>query len=90
MGDPGLPDGELRAAELRVLAAIVESSHAAVIGKTLDGVITSWNGGAERIYGYPVAEAVGRPIEMLVPDAIRGETEGLLARVRVGERIAAY
>ncbi len=90
MGDPGPPDAELRAAELRFLAAIVESSHAAIIGKTLDGVITSWNGGAERIYGYSPAEAVGRPIEMLVPDDRRGETEGLLARVRAGERVEAY
>ncbi|MDQ3926087.1 MAG: PAS domain S-box protein, partial [Actinomycetota bacterium] len=49
------------------LAAIVESSDDAIIGKTLEGVITSWNQGAQRMYGYSAEEAVGRPISILVP-----------------------
>jgi PAS domain S-box-containing protein len=49
------------------LAAIVESSEDAIIGKTLDGMITSWNRGAQRTYGYSAEEAVGQAISMLVP-----------------------
>ncbi|MBI2940200.1 MAG: PAS domain S-box protein, partial [Chloroflexi bacterium] len=49
------------------LAAIVESSDDAIIGKTLDGVVESWNGGAERLYGYASAEVVGKNISLLVP-----------------------
>src|SRR5690349_3720923 len=49
----------------RVLAAIVESSDAAIIGKTLDGIVTSWNPGAERIFGYAAAEMIGQPIDII-------------------------
>src|SRR5262249_24336006 len=57
-----------RADELtRRLAAIVESSEDAIVSKTLDGVITSWNGGAQQLYGYRAGEVVGRPITVLCP-----------------------
>src|SRR5581483_5672996 len=49
------------------LAAIVESSDDAIVGETLDATITSWNQGAERLYGYTAEEAIGRPMAMLVP-----------------------
>jgi PAS domain S-box-containing protein len=72
------------------LAAIVASSSDAIIGTSLDGAITSWNEGAERIYGYSAAEAVGRSIEMLEPAERRGEARELLSRLRAGERIENY
>jgi PAS domain S-box-containing protein len=68
------------------LAAIVESSNDAIIGKTLDGVITSWNRGAQRLLGYTSAEVVGRPITLMVPpDRLEEETQ-IRARVARGER----
>jgi PAS domain S-box-containing protein len=75
-------------AELRArLAAIVDSSDDAIVSKTLDGVITSWNRGAEQIFGYTEAEAVGRHIFLIIPDDRREEEEDVLARLRRGEKI---
>src|SRR4029077_686057 len=71
-----------RAEELRShWAAIVESSDAAIIGKTLDGVIVSWNPGAERIYGYKAEEIVGRPVSLLVPPDRQDEIPQILERL---------
>ncbi len=70
------------------LAAIVESSDDSIIGMTLDGQITSWNRGAERIYGYSAAEALGSHISILLPAEREGEQLGPLARVGAGERVA--
>jgi PAS domain S-box-containing protein len=69
------------------LAAIVQSSDDAIIGKTLDGVITSWNFGAERLYGYTADEVVGRSISLLVPPDHSDELPEILAHVRRGERV---
>jgi PAS domain S-box-containing protein len=69
------------------LAAIVESSDDAIVGKTLDGVITAWNGGAQRIFGYTAAEAVGQHITLIIPAERRAEEDDVLARLRRGERI---
>jgi diguanylate cyclase (GGDEF)-like protein/PAS domain S-box-containing protein len=66
------------------LAAIVESSEDAIVGKALDGTILSWNRGAERIYGYTAKEAIGRPITMLSPPERRDETTGILEEIRKG------
>lgn len=68
------------------LAAIVESSDDAVISKNLDGVITSWNRGAERVFGYTAAEAVGQHITLIIPPEHRNEEVEILARLRRGER----
>jgi len=77
-----------RAEEERArLAAIVESSDDVIIGKTLDGIITSWNRGAERIYGYSADEAVGQPISMLVPPDRPDEIPRILESLRRGEKI---
>src|SRR6058998_2283976 len=76
-----------RAEETRAhLAAIVESSDDAIISKTLDGVVTSWNKGAERIYGYSADEIVGRPSSILLPAHIDEEPQ-ILERLKRGERI---
>jgi PAS domain S-box-containing protein len=72
------------------LAAIVQSSDDAIIGKTLDGIITSWNGGAERLYGYAAAEMVGQPIARLAPPELQDGVPAILARVREGERVLQH
>jgi PAS domain S-box-containing protein len=72
------------------LASIVESSDDAIVSKTLDGVITSWNGGAERLYGYSAAETVGRPIALIIPPDRPNEMLRILARVERGEHIESY
>lgn len=74
----------------RRLAAIVESSDDAIIGTTLDGAITSWNHGAERLYGYAAADVIGKSIEFLTPSDRLGEISAILARVRQGEEIEHY
>jgi PAS domain S-box-containing protein len=72
------------------LAAIVDSSDDAIISKTLDGTITAWNGGAERIFGYSAAEAVGKPILMLLPPERIDEELDILARMGRGERVQHF
>jgi two-component system sensor kinase FixL len=74
----------------RTLAAIVESSDDAIIAKDLDGTILSWNGGAERMYGYTAAEAIGRSIDLIVPEAFAGELSAILERIRKGERVRNF
>jgi PAS domain S-box-containing protein len=69
------------------LAAIVESSADAIISKNLNSIITSWNYGAERLFGYSAAEAIGRPITILIPEDHLDEEPKILERVRRGERI---
>jgi PAS domain S-box-containing protein len=71
----------------RQLAAIVESSDDAIVSKTLDGIITSWNRGAERMFGYSAAEAVGRHISLIIPAERRTEEDDVLARLRRGEKV---
>ena len=68
------------------LAAIVESSTDAIIGASLDGVISSWNHGAELLYGYPAEEAVGQPLALIVPPEQHAQLADLLARCARGER----
>lgn len=69
------------------LAAIVASSDDAIISKTLDGVIVSWNKSAERIYGYSASEVIGRPITILTPPEQQDEISKILARIKRGESI---
>lgn len=72
------------------LAAIVESSDDAIISKDLNGIIQSWNRGAERLFGYPAWEAIGQPITIIIPSDRLDEEPAVLARIRRGERIDHY
>jgi PAS domain S-box-containing protein len=67
------------------LAAIVEHSEDAIVGKTLDGVVTSWNPAAERMYGYSAEEITGKSIDVLSPEGRTGEMHARLARIRAGQ-----
>ena len=80
-----------RAEEARALqAAIVSSSDDAIVSKTLDGIILSWNSGAERLFGYAASEAIGRPITMLIPPGKESEEVAILERLRRGQRIEHF
>ena len=77
-------------ARTQLLAAIVDSSQDAVIGKTLDGLITTWNQGAELIFGYSAAEIVGASISRLIPPGRANDMALILDRIRQGERVDHY
>jgi PAS domain S-box-containing protein len=72
------------------IAALIESADDAIISKTLEGIITSWNNGAERIFGYTADEVIGKPITILIPKDHLDEEPAILARLRAGERIEHY
>jgi PAS domain S-box-containing protein len=72
------------------LAAIVESSDDAIVTKDLNGIITSWNAGAERLFGYTPEEVIGNPITMLIPRERQDEEQEIIGRVRRGDRVEHY
>jgi PAS domain S-box-containing protein len=72
------------------LAAIVESSNDAIVGKTLDGIITSWNHAAELLFGYSAEEAIGQPIIMIIPPELRQEEDTIISNLRRGIRIQHF
>ena len=80
-----------KADELRArFAAVVESSDDAIIGKTLDGIVTTWNRAAEKIFGYSSSEIVGKPMLMLLPPERANEEVDILARIRRGESVEHF
>src|ERR1700684_2183711 len=73
-----------------LLAAIVESSDEAIISMNLEGIITSWNGAAQRVFVYTAAEIAGQPILRLIPEGLHAEEIEILAKIRAGKRIDHY
>jgi len=92
LGNASTPTSTLREAQerFRLLASIVASSDDAIVSKNLDGIITSWNKGAERLFGYTAEEAVGKPVTILIPPDQHAEEDMILERIRRGERIEHY
>ncbi|MBO0716981.1 MAG: PAS domain S-box protein [Rhizobiales bacterium] len=76
--------------QLMFLASIVQSSDDAIVSKNLDGIITSWNKGAERVFGYTTQESVGQPITIVIPQDRQDEERTILTRIRRGERIEHF
>ena len=72
------------------LSALIESADDAIISKTLEGIITSWNKGAERIFGYTADEITGKPVTILIPEGHLDEEPAILAKIRAGQRIEHY
>jgi PAS domain S-box-containing protein len=72
------------------LTAIIESADDAIVSKTLEGIITSWNQGAQRIFGYTADEVIGKPVAILIPEDHQDEEPTILSRIRRGERIEHY
>jgi PAS domain S-box-containing protein len=85
-----LTEARLAEQRLRSLASIVESSDDAIVSKNLDGIISSWNKGAERIFGYTTEEVIGKPITIVIPGDRQSEERDILTRIRRGERIDHY
>ncbi len=77
-------------ADAHRLAAIVESSDDAIVGKDLDGIVTSWNEGAERLFGYTAAEMIGASIMRIIPEERREEEERILRMIRSNERVRHF
>jgi PAS domain S-box-containing protein len=75
---------------LRHLAKIVDSSDDAIVSKDLNGTIQSWNGAAERMFGYTAAEAVGRSIRMIIPADRQNEEDYVLGQIRAGRPVRHY
>jgi two-component system sensor histidine kinase/response regulator len=84
-----LADNDTQASR-RFLASIVESSENAIIGKTLDGTIVSWNKSAEALYGYSAAEVIGKSMSLLIPLDRPDELQEILAKIRSGKRVAHF
>jgi PAS domain S-box-containing protein len=82
-------DDELEGARAR-LAAIVENFEDAIVSKTLDGVVTSWNGAAERLFGYSAAEMIGQPINRLIPPELQSQEDDILRQLRRNERVERF
>jgi len=72
------------------MAAVVDSADDAIVSKTLDGIVKSWNVGAKRIFGYEADEMIGRPITVIIPPELHHEEAQILAKIRAGERVEHY
>ncbi len=88
--EPSSEDRRAVALERALLASIVASSDDAIVSKGLNGIITSWNRGAERLFGYTADEVIGEPITIIIPPDRLGEEPEILGRIRNGERVSHY
>jgi PAS domain S-box-containing protein len=86
----GIAEREISEKTVALLAAIVASSDDAIISKTLDGMITSWNAAAETLFGYPAAEAIGQHVRLIVPPDRWEEEDSIIAQTREGKSIQHY
>jgi PAS domain S-box-containing protein len=84
------PKTSLPESASQILRSIVENSDDAIITKNLDGIISSWNKSAERVFGYTAEEVIGKPVTILIPPERQDEEPAILARIRRGERIDHY
>src|SRR4051812_12013873 len=85
------PDAELLRVEAQArLAAIIESSDDAIVSKTLDGIMRTWNKSAERIFGWTADEVVGKPISIIIPPDRQDEEPRILSRLRAEERVEHF
>jgi PAS domain S-box-containing protein len=76
--------------QLRWLGSLVEYSDDAIVSKNIDGIITSWNAGAERLFGYAAEEAIGQPITLVIPEDRQSEERDILTRIRRGQRVEHF
>jgi PAS domain S-box-containing protein len=72
------------------LSSIVESSEDAIVSKSLDGIIASWNRAAERMFGYSASEAVGKHISLIIPPERRAEEDDVLGQIRRGQKVEHF
>ncbi len=84
---PFVDDAALATARL---AAIVDSSFDAIVSKNLASIVTTWNAGAERLFGYSADEMIGRSVLILIPPHVRDEEDRIIERVRQGERVETF
>lgn len=75
---------------LQFLSSLIEGSDDAIVSKTLDGIITSWNPAAERMFGYPAGEIIGQSVQKLFPEHLKGEEEHIIAQIAAGKRIEHF
>jgi len=80
----------VRLLDARLLASIVESSEDAIVRKSLDGIVQSWNAAAERLFGYGAAEAVGRHISLVIPPDRLSEEDEIISRLKAGQRVEHF
>ena len=76
--------------QLAMFALIVESTEDAIFSLTLDGIITTWNRGAHKLYGYSAKEIIGKSINMLIPPELLAEEEQVMERIKKGESVAQF
>ncbi len=88
--EPEIAERQQAEKATRMLAAIVESCDDAIVSKDLNGIVTSWNPSAERMFGYPAEEIIGKPINLIIPEELQHDEDMILGKIRRGERIEHF